>query len=127
MCIKSFETWEYGAKRRFLYHPVHLYYTSHSNSSFNVCFIQLLHLGKDYPEGYDFFHTRLKKAFMKNKDVTDPEQIKILIERGEFVVKEIEALYMLKKYRTLKRRYYDSDDSAKLSQMCDENVVKYNQ
>lgn len=26
---------------------------------------------------------------------------------GEYVVKEIEALYALKKYRALKRRYYD--------------------
>ena len=43
---------------------------------------------------------------MKNKEVTDPEQIQMLIARGEFVKKEIEALYMLKKYRTLKRRYY---------------------
>ncbi|KAG8222772.1 hypothetical protein J437_LFUL006798 [Ladona fulva] len=67
----------------------------------------LLHLGRDYPQGYDYFRTRLKASFMKNKDVTDPKTIEKLIARGEFVVKEIEALYMLKKYRTLKRRYYD--------------------
>ncbi|KAK9501783.1 hypothetical protein O3M35_012454 [Rhynocoris fuscipes] len=67
----------------------------------------LLHLGKDYPQGYDYFRSRLKKAFLKNKDVTDPEQIKKMIAHGEFVVKEIETLYMLKKYRTLKRRYSD--------------------
>ncbi|KAF6208910.1 hypothetical protein GE061_014652 [Apolygus lucorum] len=65
----------------------------------------LLHLGKDYPQGADFFRTRLKRAFLKNKDVTDAEQIKKLIGHGEYVVKELEALYMLKKYRTLKRRY----------------------
>jgi hypothetical protein len=56
--------------------------------------------------GYDYFRSRCKNAFMKNKEVTDPEQIQMLIARGEFVKKEIEALYMLKKYRTLKRRYY---------------------
>lgn len=65
----------------------------------------LLHLGKDWPKGYDFFRDRLKKAFLKNKDVTDPEQIEKMIKHGEYVKKEIEALYMLKKYRTLKRRY----------------------
>lgn len=43
---------------------------------------------------------------MKNKDVKDPEKIEKMIAHGEFVVKELEALYMLKKYRTLKRRYY---------------------
>lgn len=44
---------------------------------------------------------------MKNKDKTDEEEIKMLIARGQFVVKEIEALYMLRKYRTLKKRYYE--------------------
>ncbi|KAK4886277.1 hypothetical protein RN001_002548 [Aquatica leii] len=66
----------------------------------------LLHLGKDWPAGYELFRTKLHKAFIKNKDVTDPEKIQKLITHGEYIVKEIEALYMLKKYRTLKRRYY---------------------
>uniref|UniRef100_A0A0V0G9C0 Putative growth hormone-inducible soluble protein n=1 Tax=Triatoma dimidiata TaxID=72491 RepID=A0A0V0G9C0_TRIDM len=70
----------------------------------------LLHLGKDYPQGFDYFRSRLKKAFLKNKDVTDPERIQKMIAHGEFVKKEIEALYMLKKYRTLKRRYNDDDN-----------------
>ena len=43
---------------------------------------------------------------MKNKDVTDPKQIQQLIDGGNYVVKELEALYMLRKYRTLKKRYY---------------------
>ncbi|XP_018326769.1 electron transfer flavoprotein regulatory factor 1 isoform X2 [Agrilus planipennis] len=71
----------------------------------------LLHLGKDWPTGYDFFRHRLHKAFTKNKDVNDPEEIKKLIKHGEFVQKEIEALYMLKKYRTLKRRYNIGNNS----------------
>ncbi|KYB28063.1 electron transfer flavoprotein regulatory factor 1 [Tribolium castaneum] len=65
----------------------------------------LLHLGKDYPSGYEFFRTRLHKAFMKNKDEKDPEKIKKMIAHGQYIVKELETLYMLKKYRTLKRRY----------------------
>ncbi|KAK6038035.1 hypothetical protein COOONC_24460, partial [Cooperia oncophora] len=28
---------------------------------------QLYHLGKEYPKGADWFHTRLKAAFLKNK------------------------------------------------------------
>ncbi|CAB3979291.1 Hypothetical predicted protein, partial [Paramuricea clavata] len=66
----------------------------------------LYHLGKEYPAGKEYFHTRLHQAFMKNKDVTNPEQIQLLIDRGNYVVKELEALYMLRKYRTLKKRYY---------------------
>lgn len=63
-------------------------------------------LGKDYPKGYDYFKVRLKDAFLKNREVTDPEQIDVLIARGQYIIKELEALYMLKKYRTLKKRYY---------------------
>lgn len=67
----------------------------------------LLHLGREYPLGYEYFREKLKKAFIKNREVTDPEQIKMLISRGEFVIKELEALYMLRKYRTIKKRYYE--------------------
>lgn len=49
---------------------------------------------------------------MKNRDVTDPEKIEELIARGNYVVKEIETLYMLRKYRTLKKRYYSEEDSS---------------
>lgn len=66
----------------------------------------LHYLGRDYPKGAEYFHERLKASFMKNKDVKDPEQIELLIMRGEYVVKELEALYKLRKYRAMKKRYY---------------------
>lgn len=46
---------------------------------------------------------------MKNKDVTDPEKIQKLVARGEFVIKELEALYFLRKYRAMKKRYYEPE------------------
>lgn len=69
----------------------------------------LLYLGRDYPQGAAFFRERLKSAFMKNKDVTDPEKIKKLVARGDFVIKELEALYFLRKYRAMKKRYYEPE------------------
>ncbi|KAA0720708.1 LYR motif-containing protein 5A [Triplophysa tibetana] len=69
----------------------------------------LLYLGREYPKGSTYFRERLKAAFMKNKDVTDPEKIKHLVDRGEFVIKELEAMYYLRKYRTLKKRYYEEE------------------
>ncbi|KAM8974535.1 electron transfer flavoprotein regulatory factor 1 [Pelodytes ibericus] len=69
----------------------------------------LLFLGREYPKGEIYFKERLKKAFMKNKDVQDPEKIKELLARGEFVIKELEALYYLKKYRAMKQRYYNEE------------------
>ncbi|XP_075711765.1 electron transfer flavoprotein regulatory factor 1 [Rhinoderma darwinii] len=67
----------------------------------------LLFLGREYPKGDIYFKERLKNAFMKNKDVSDPEKIRELIARGEFVIKELEALYYLRKYRAMKQRYYE--------------------
>lgn len=46
---------------------------------------------------------------MKNKDETDPEKIKQLVARGDHVIKELEALYFLRKYRAMKKRYYDPE------------------
>ena len=68
-------------------------------------------MGKDYPKGYDYFRARVKAAFLKNKSVEDPEMIRVLVARGRYVMKELEAMYRLRKYRTLKQRYYD--DSSK--------------
>uniref|UniRef100_A0A3B4UK09 LYR motif containing 5a n=1 Tax=Seriola dumerili TaxID=41447 RepID=A0A3B4UK09_SERDU len=65
----------------------------------------LLYLGREYPQGSAYFRDRLKSAFMKNKDVTDPEKVKKLVARGEFVIKELEALYFLRKYRAMKQRF----------------------
>lgn len=67
-------------------------------------------MGKEYPLGYEYFRERLKNAFMKNRDVTNPEELQNLIARGKFVEKEIEALYMLRKYRAMKQRYYDDKE-----------------
>ncbi|KAK3930323.1 Electron transfer flavoprotein regulatory factor 1 [Frankliniella fusca] len=77
----------------------------------------LIYLGREYPLGWDYFRPRLKTAFMKNKDVTDPEKINQLIARGQYVVKEIETLYMLRKYRTLKKRYYSDENEAVISEI----------
>ncbi|XP_006875094.1 PREDICTED: LYR motif-containing protein 5-like [Chrysochloris asiatica] len=66
----------------------------------------LLYLGRAYPKGAGYFKRHLKNVFLKNKDVKDPEKIKELIERGKFVMKELEALYFLRKYKAMEQRYY---------------------
>lgn len=66
--------------------------------------------GKDYPLGFDYFKTRLRKAFRKNIAIQDPIEIQKLIDRGEFVIKEIDALYKLRKYRHLKKSYYEDNN-----------------
>ncbi|GFQ67440.1 electron transfer flavoprotein regulatory factor 1 [Trichonephila clavipes] len=66
----------------------------------------MLFLGRDYPKGYEYFRNRAKESFMKHKDVKDSHELEILLIKGQYIIKELEALYMLKKYRTLKKRYY---------------------
>lgn len=75
--------------------------------TFFKIYFQLLFMGRDYPKGFQYFRTKLRRAFEKNKSETDPEKIEKMIGHGNFVIKELEALYMLRKYRTLKKRYYD--------------------
>ncbi|KAF2000390.1 LYR motif-containing protein 5A [Amniculicola lignicola CBS 123094] len=69
---------------------------------------ELLFMGRDYPLGYEYYRTRLHKAFFSQRGIDDPEKIKAGIKRAEFVKKEIEALYFLKRYRTLRKRYNQS-------------------
>ena len=68
-----------------------------------------MYLAKDWPEGYGVLRDRAKGAFLINRNENDQRKIELLIGRAEFVVKEIETLYKLKKYRTIKRRYYNND------------------
>ncbi|KAL0267603.1 UNVERIFIED_CONTAM: hypothetical protein PYX00_009830 [Menopon gallinae] len=79
-------------------------------------------MGRDYPLGYEYFRSRCYRVFLKNSKETDPAKIDQMIKHGEFVIKELEALYMLKKYRTLKSRYYSAEDNAKF----DELMLKIN-
>jgi hypothetical protein len=68
-------------------------------------FKRLIFLGHDYPEGYTTVRDKVRAAFLKNRNAPD-EKIPALLAQGDFVVREMEALIKLKKYRTLKRSYY---------------------
>ncbi|KAG0341915.1 hypothetical protein BG000_007617 [Podila horticola] len=76
--------------------------------------VQLFYLGREYPAGADFFHKKLKSAFVKNKDLQDPAEIQKRIDLGDYVCKEIEAMYHINKYRAMKKRYYDAQDESSL-------------
>ncbi|KAI9490013.1 hypothetical protein BDB00DRAFT_571290 [Zychaea mexicana] len=80
--------------------------TSPLRSQVIALYKQLAYLGREYPLGYEnFFRPRLKSAFLKKRDLTDEEEIKKSIALGEYVCKELETLYYLRKYRAMRRRY----------------------
>ena len=76
----------------------------------------LLFIGKTYPIDYNLFKSKLHNAFMKKKDIIDPTAISKAVDHGWFVYKELEALWFLRKYRAMKKRYNDreGDDLATL-------------
>ncbi|EAT80563.2 hypothetical protein SNOG_12151 [Parastagonospora nodorum SN15] len=53
----------------------------------------LLYMGREYPQGYEYYRTRLHKAFASQKHLTDEEQIKQGIKRAEFVKKGKQVLF----------------------------------
>ncbi|KAL0962644.1 hypothetical protein UPYG_G00343200 [Umbra pygmaea] len=75
----------------------------------------LLYLGREYPKGADYFRERLKFAFTKNKDVTDPCEIRKLVAQGDCVIKELGNLYYLREYTAMKKLYHKQELFALLN------------
>lgn len=44
-------------------------------------------MGRDYPLGYDYFRTRLHRAFLSKAHIRDDKEIEEGIKRAEFVKK----------------------------------------
>lgn len=76
----------------------------------------LIYLSRDWPTD---LRPQIKRAFVKNQDVEDPVEIRKLLDKGEYICKEIIATYSLKKYRAMKRRYYSEDQDKHLQELFD--------
>jgi hypothetical protein len=50
---------------------------------------------------------------LKNALLRDENEIEKKLAQGEFVIKELDALYKLKKYRFLKKSYYDTEEEER--------------
>lgn len=74
----------------------------------------LVYVSREWPTD---LRPQIKNAFMKNKDQKDPTEIRKLIARGEYVIREIVATYDLRKYRSLKKRYYGDGDSKNMQEI----------
>ncbi|UZJ57033.1 hypothetical protein CBS101457_006353 [Exobasidium rhododendri] len=66
-------------------------------------------LGREYPDPKYNFIGKLQAMTRRNAHLTDDKEIEEKLAIGEFVRKETEALYSLKKYRTMRRRYIVDD------------------
>ncbi|CCF52295.1 hypothetical protein NDA11_005243 [Ustilago hordei] len=70
---------------------------------------ELHRLGREYPDPNYNFLGKLRGMFARNAHLTDEKEINAKLVLAEFVKKETETLYKLKKYRTMRRRYLKDD------------------
>ncbi|SOV03832.1 uncharacterized protein UDID_03597 [Ustilago sp. UG-2017a] len=70
---------------------------------------ELHRLGREYPDPNYNFLGKLRGMFARNAHLTDEKEIKAKLDLADFVKKETETLYKLKKYRTMRRRYLKDD------------------
>ena len=73
---------------------------------------RFLFAGKDYPKGLDYVRNRVKKEFFANAHLTTEAEIQKAVAKGRWWVKEVEGVNQLRKYRTLKSRYYPEPKEA---------------
>lgn len=74
----------------------------------------LIYLSREWPTD---LRPQIRRGFVKNKDVQDPDEIRKLLARGEYISREITATYHLRKYRAMKRRYYSDTREKELDEM----------
>lgn len=67
---------------------------------------RFLHVGKEYPKGLSYVREKAKTAIFNNRDLKEEVEIKRAVAKGRYWVRELEAVIKLKKYRTMKNRYY---------------------
>jgi hypothetical protein len=67
-------------------------------------------LGRDYPGGgLAALRPKVKKEFLKNKDLKSDLEIKRAVARGRYMTRELIGVIKLKKYRSMKSRYNEEE------------------
>lgn len=61
---------------------------------------------RTYPGGADVVRRRAKEAFFSKRNLTDELDILKAVKIGRYMVRELNAVAQLKKYRSLKKSYY---------------------
>jgi len=77
----------------------------HMNPATRSLYRRLLFASRDYPTGAAVARSKLHDAFTKQAALPEAD-VPAVHAKGEFVLKELEALAKLRKYRALKKRYY---------------------
>lgn len=100
--------------RHTICHYMMPHHTRHTTRGTDTDF-KLLFTGRTYPRGYTYFRTKCHAAFHARRHLTNVEEIQRGVDQARYVVRELEALWMVRKYRAMKRRYggeWDEQDAA---------------
>ncbi|KAG8467654.1 hypothetical protein KFE25_006706 [Diacronema lutheri] len=66
---------------------------------------RFLLVGKDYPGGLALVRRKAKEALRNQAHLQDELEIKRAVARGRWMVRELQGIIKLKKYREMKKRY----------------------
>jgi hypothetical protein len=65
---------------------------------------RLIRVGKDYPQGISLFREKIKCKFNNNPNLSETDILKG-VAYGRWMVREVNAINRLHKYRTLDKQY----------------------
>ena len=66
---------------------------------------RILLVGRDYPLGLDYVREKAKAQFFGRAALTDEIEVKRAINYGRYMVKEMQGVIQLRKYRAMRKRY----------------------
>lgn len=68
---------------------------------------RIMRVARDYPAGESFVREKAKAKFAQNAHLVDEVEIKRAVAYGRYMVREMIGVIKLRKYREMKRRYYE--------------------
>ncbi len=60
-------------------------------------------VGKVCPQGLEYARNRAKTMILQNSQITDDLELKRAVHKGRYMVKEMEAICMIHKYRSMRK------------------------
>lgn len=73
-------------------------------------FKRIIYVGREYPLGLDYVKRIARKKIEPKKRLMSESDVKRAVHEGRWWVKEMVGAIQLRKYRTMKKRYYDKSE-----------------
>lgn len=77
-------------------------------------FKRIIYVGREYPLGLDYVKRVARQKIEPKRNLTSESDIKRAVHEGRWWVREMVGAIQLRKYRVMKKRYYDAKDNEGL-------------